>query len=307
MIWRKTSPLGRPQVQKSPLIRTLPALIIALGLAFVPPAWARQDKAAAPKPDAPEVTYDTPRQAELLKRQADALAPQAPGVTDVYVIGVAGWAAQSVFRSELDGAIEIIGKALTIKSTVRLINNAETHDAFPLASRMNFAAAVHAVGDVMDKQEDVLVLFMTSHGFRQGFALQLPSTTVMLTPREVAAVLDKEGIRNRVVIVSACFSGIFVKPLANENTILLTAADEKHASFGCADGREWTYFGDALFSQSLKPGGDFKVAYDNARKLIATWEKRDRFTPSNPQGYFGKSLMRKLAPLFAAGNQAQQQ
>jgi hypothetical protein len=128
---------------------------------------------------------------------------------------------------------------------------------------------------------------------------------VFLSPREVAAVLDKEGIKNRVVIVSACYSGVYVKPLANENTIVLTAADAKNTSFGCADGREWTYFGDALFSHSLKPGVDFQQAYKNARKLIAGWEKRDRYKPSNPQGYFGKALTQKLAPLFEAMANAQ--
>jgi hypothetical protein len=106
------------------------------------------------------------------------------------------------------------------------------------------------------------------------------------------------------VIVSACYSGIFVKPLANENTIVLTAADAKSTSFGCAEGREWTYFGDALFQHSLKPGTDFQVAFGKARGLIAEWEKRDRFASSNPQGHFGEALMRKLAPLVEARGRA---
>lgn len=280
-------------------IQALPALCVALGIASAPPAAAQEAKAAG-KIAATEAKYNDTRQADLLKRQVDALAPQTAGVTDIYVIGLAGWATQSVFRNELNGALEIAGKALTINSTVRLINNPETYNTLPLASRANFAAAVRAVAGVMDKSEDVLLLFMTSHGNRDGIALQLPSLLVPLSPQEVAAVLKREGIRNRVVIVSACYSGIYVKPLANENTIVLTAADSKNTSFGCADGREWTYFGDALFAHSLKPGRDFKDAYTNARTLIASWEKRDRYKPSNPQGHFGKALVGKLAPLFEA-------
>ena len=282
-----------------PLIQTLPALCVALGLAFAPPAAAQQAKAGG-KITAAEAKEIDARQADLLKRQVDALAPQTAGVTDIYVIGLAGWAGQSVFRNELQGALEITGKALTINSTVRLINSPATSDKFPLARRANFAAAVRAVAAVMDKKEDVLFLFMTSHGNKDGIALQLPLQLVPLSPQEVAAVLKREGIRNRVVIVSACYSGIYVKPLANENTIVLTAADTQNTSFGCADGREWTYFGDALFAHSLKPGRDFKEAYTNARGLIAGWEKRDRYKPSNPQGYFGKQLVGKLAPLFEA-------
>ncbi|HTH35088.1 MAG TPA: C13 family peptidase [Xanthobacteraceae bacterium] len=142
---------------------------------------------------------------------------------------------------------------------------------------------------------------MTSHGNQTGFALQLPGNrTAELTPQQVAGALDAEGIKNRVVIVSACFSGIFVPPLANDDTIVMTAADAKSTSFGCAPERDWTFFGDALFKQSLQPGIDFQHAFTHARTLIQGWERMDRIAPSNPQGHFGPALTQKLAPFFAA-------
>jgi len=285
------------------LTRLLPVLLVALGIAFAPQAFA-QGRADAAKTSAAEARYGDSRQTALLQRQISALAPQKKGVTDIYAIGIAGWT-QDVFRNELAGALRVTGKALPLDGgTVRLINSRETADTVPLASRQNFAAAVRAIARVMDKEEDVLFLFMTSHGEKRSFGLQTPSAIVRFRPREMAAILDREGIKNRVVIVSACYSGIFVKPLANENTIVLTAADEKSTSFGCAEGREWTYFGDALFQHSLKPGTDFQVAFAKARGLIAEWEKRDRFASSNPQGHFGEVLMRKLAPLVEAKGQA---
>jgi hypothetical protein len=285
------------------LTRLLPALLVALGVGFASPAWAER-KADAAKISAAEARYGDSRQTALLQQQISALAPQKQGVTDIYAIGIAGWT-QDVFRNELAGALRITGKALPLNGgTVRLINSRETAETVPLASRQNFAAAVRGIARVMDKEEDVLFLFMTSHGEKRSFGLQLPSAIVRLRPSEVAAVLNREGIKNRVVIVSACYSGIFVKPLANANTIVLTAADEKSPSFGCAEGREWTYFGDALFQHSLKPGMDFRAAFAKARGLIAQWEKRDRFAPSNPQGHFGEALMRKLAPLAKEMEQA---
>lgn len=294
-------------MRKLRLMRLLPALILALGVAFAPPVWAQQGKAALPKISAAEARYDNPRQAALMQQQIAALAPQKHGVTDIYAIGIAGWAMQDVFRNELAGALAAAGKALPLNGgVVRLINSSETAGTVPLASRRNFAVAVRAVAGIMDKDEDVLFLFMTSHGGKGGIGLQLPSVLVRFSPQDVAAVLNREGIKNRIVIVSACYSGIFVKPLANENTIVLTAADEKNTSFGCAEGREWTYFGDALFHHSLKPGVDFQVAFTNARGLISGWEKLEHFTPSNPQGHFGKALMRKLAPLVEAMGQADQ-
>ena len=100
--------------------------------------------------------------------------------------------------------------------------------------------------------------------------------------------------------MSACYSGTFVKPLANDNTIVMTAADAAHPSFGCSSKRTWTYFGDALFNQSLRPGVDFEHAFDNARILISGWELKEHLEPSNPQGHFGPALVKKIAPLFAA-------
>lgn len=280
-------------------MRLLPALIYALSLASPIPAGA-QDKAAGPIAKAESARYDNPRQAALLKKQVAALPPQKPGVTDIYVIGVAGWASEDVFRNELAGALAVLGNALPLSGAVRLINSTETAKTIPLASRPNVAAAVRALAGVMDREEDVLLIFMTSHGVKEGFGLQLPALLVRFSPQDLAAILKKAGIKNRVVIVSACFSGIFVNPLANEETIVLTASDAKSPSFGCANGREWTYFGDALFNRSLKPGTDFQHAYQSARKLIEDWEKRDKLAPSNPQAHFGPALVDKFAPLFAA-------
>jgi hypothetical protein len=144
---------------------------------------------------------------------------------------------------------------------VRLVNHRETLESLPLATRRNFAAAVHGLGEILDKETDVLLLVMTSHGEPAGFGLPLPGDVVThLTPQDVGATFDREGIKNRVVIVSACYCGTFVAPLANDRTIVVTASDAKSTSFGCAPERDWTYFGDALFRQSLRPGRDFQAA-----------------------------------------------
>ena len=247
-----------------------------------------------------------PPQHALLQAEVDRLAIPKQGATSTYAIGVAGWADQDVFLKELDGGLAALGEVLPIRDhTLRLVNHRETSASTPLANQRNFAAAVAAVGGVMNKDEDILVLLMTSHGTPSGFALRLPSeVTTELVPQEVADVLDKAGIKNRVVIVSACYAGIFMPPLANDNTIVLTAADAKSTSFGCAPERDWTYFGDAFFRQSVRPGWDLRHAFENARTLIQGWELMDRATPSNPQGHFGPTLVGKLAPFFQSGQTA---
>jgi hypothetical protein len=236
----------------------------------------------------------------LLREQFARLTPSRQGETEFYTLAIAGWADQDVFIKEIDGALEAIGSVLPMKGrTVRLINRRDTVNTIPLANASNFSAAVRAIAAVMDKDNDVFVLVMTSHGEQTGFALQLPRGVAELTPQQVAAALNGEGIKNRVVIVSACYAGIFVPPLANDNTIVITAADAKHTSFGCAPERDWTYFGDAFFHQSLHPGADFENAFDHARVLIHGWEMMDHAAPSNPQGSFGRAVVVKLAPFFA--------
>jgi hypothetical protein len=241
-------------------------------------------------------------QRSLLKTELARLTPRNKDATNIYVLGIAGWSDQDVFLKELDGALAAISAVLPIRGHwVRLVNRRETFKSLPLANQSNFAAAVHALSERLDKETDIFLLVMTSHGSPGGFGLRLPSEVVtQLTPQEVATTFDREGIKNRVVIVSACFSGTFVPTLANDHTIVLTASDAKNPSFGCAPEREWTYFGDALFRQSLRPGRDFQEAFDNARVLIQGWELMDRARPSNPQAHFGSALVAKLAPLFQA-------
>ena len=249
-----------------------------------------------------DLTHVSQVQAGLLKAEVARLAPHPQGETAIYALGVAGWGGLDVFAKEADGGLASIARLLPIKDrTLRLINNPATVASVPLASLDNFTAAVHAIGDAMNKDDDVLVLLMTSHGDRKGFALQLADQApIDLTPKRVAETLDHEGIKYRVVIVSACFSGIFLPPLANDNTIVITAADDQHTSFGCAPERDWTYFGDAFLRQSLQPGTDFEQAFAHARTLIQGWEMMDHAPPSNPQAHFGPALVAKLAPFFAA-------
>jgi hypothetical protein len=261
--------------------------------------YATQRAEGKPRPKG-EIAEIEKLQPKLLQKQFAQLAAPHKNETNIYTLALAGWADQDVFIKELDGALTAIAGVLPIKGrTMRLVNRRDTVDTIPLANFSNFAAALHGIGAVMDRDNDVLILLMTSHGFRNGFALQLPGDNSVLTPHQVAAALDGEGIKNRVVIVSACYSGIFVPPLANDNTIVLTAADAEHTSFGCAPARDWTYFGDAFFHQSLHPGSDFETAFDHARVLIHGWEMMDHATPSNPQGSFGRALVARLAPFFA--------
>jgi Peptidase C13 family len=90
-------------------------------------------------------------------------------------------------------------------------------------------------------------------------------------------------VRNKVVVISACYSGVFIPHLANVDTLVITAADANHASFGCEDKAKWTYFGDAFFNVALRRATSLKEAFVLARSLVEKRELRDGFEPSRPQ------------------------
>jgi hypothetical protein len=277
-----------------------PALrFTALALVGMTALWVTLSAANAGSPQSEGARFEQSQRA-LLQAEVARLAPRKNAAA-IYAIGIAGWADQDVFTKELDGGLAAIGGILPIQGrTLRLVNHRETQASIPLANERNFAAAVHAVGAAMNKNEDILLLFMTSHGTPRGFALRLPSeVTTELTPQQVAGTLDKEGIKNRIVVVSACFSGIFVPALANDDTIVLTAADAKSTSFGCAPERDWTYFGYAFFKHSLRPGTDFRRAFDNARVLIQGWELMDHGAAVKPAGPFRAGAGRQTAAAFS--------
>jgi hypothetical protein len=247
--------------------------------------------------DGAEVDFSQPA---LLEAQFSALSPRTKGKANIYAIGIAGSVEQDVFLSELKGGLDVLSRLFSLNGhIVELVNQPDTIRSFPVASRQNLAAAMRAVVRVMDTEEDILLLFVTSHGSPEGIALSLPGNVYSgLTPTDLATLLDQEGIKNRIVIVSACYSGVFIKPLANDHTVIIAAADENSTSFGCANKREWTYFGDAFFHRALRGSATLEEAFLDAKTTIAQWEARDGLTPSNPQGQFGAALMEKLKPLY---------
>ena len=56
-----------------------------------------------------------------------------------------------------------------------------------------------------------------------------------LTPARLAGMLNATHVRYRAVVISACYSGVFIPRLANPNSLVVTAADANHSSFGCED------------------------------------------------------------------------
>ena len=113
------------------------------------------------------------RSASRFSRTRSASSPRAiPPRANVYTIGVAGWGYQDVFLKEIRQSTDILKNHFHLgERTLNLINNAATAHEAPMASMPNLGEALRAVSHHMDRDKDLLVLVLSSHGSRDGVAL----------------------------------------------------------------------------------------------------------------------------------------
>jgi Peptidase C13 family len=198
---------------------------------------------------------------------------------------------QSVFESEAAGAAQIVADRFGGSPVIVRANTKSQSDATVGA----LATALDSAAEGMDAENDILALILTSHGSRTGLVVKAPGERDdMLWPQILAAMLDHAGVRHRVVIISACYSGVFIPLLANADTLVITAADADHPSFGCLDGAEWTYFGDAFFNTAMRRTTNLRDAFVLARTLVRERELRNGFDPSNPQMAGGENIEHRI-------------
>ena len=220
------------------------------------------------------------------------LEPQRPGAVDIYILSFGLWGPQSVFESEAKGAARVLEARLGSKGrTIVRFNTKSRSDATPAS----LYAAARAAGQSLDPAEDLVVLVLTSHGGPEGIGLVAGRNTSLMTPSNVRALLDETRAQHRVVIVSACYSGIFARALADDRTLVITAAAADKPSFGCRDGATWTYFGDAFFNKALRREPRLDAAFETARRLVTQREQREGFDPSNPQIAGGARVLERLS------------
>ena len=239
-------------------------------------------------------------QDRLLTGELAALLPGKPGTTDLYFLGFAGDATQDVFLKELTAARKLFSERFGSSGrSILLVNNPQTAATLPFATAGNLERALKGLGQVMNRAEDVLFLYISSHGSREH-ELEVnnrPLELKGLTPEQLQRMLRNSGITWKVVVVSACFSGGFIEPLQDDTSLIITAADATHESFGCGYGEEFTWFGHAFLGDALRHSFSFTDAFERARDTIRQWEEERGETPSNPQIWGGKSIWPKLKSL----------
>lgn len=254
-------------------------------------------------------------QRDLIDAQVSRFAEgqrDEPSAARVFFLGFAGYGEERVFAEEIKFAAQRVRERYGASTaSVLLLNDRRDLSTWPLASASSLRYSLKALARVMGS-EDILFLALSSHGSPDA---TIDVSNVGLTPQTLSAdsladILAESGIRWKVIVVSACYSGAFVRPLEDEQTIVITAAASTRTSFGCSDKRDLTYFGEAFFRDALPYSTYLRAAFDYARKEVRRREKEIRVAPSLPQAFFGELMEQKLrafeqlrAPLPHAADQ----
>lgn len=250
--------------------------------------------------DEDENRWDNARNENMLYQQHKLLDDQLSKIAfsrnqepQLYLVSVAGYGSQNVFMREVLSVKKLFDERFgTQNHSIALINNPETVTQYSIASVTAIQKTLTDIGNKMNKENDTLFLFMTSHGAKDyQFSLSLwPYTMNEMTPEVLLKILDDSDIKNRVIVVSACYSGGFVPKLANENTLVMSASRDDRNSHGCSHEAEWTFFGKAYFDEALRETKDFEAAFYKAQEAINKREETEQLKHSEPQIAIGDKI-----------------
>ena len=286
----------RPQLYQGALA-VCALMAITLFLFPETDAWRAPEAEEQSAPLADERLFH--RQGELIEHALAAIKPGRPGVREHYFVGFAPDASQDVFLRELRYVKRLFDERFgTAGRSVALASSHDALEELPIATVTSLARVLRRVGAAMNADEDVLVLFVTAHGSPEQrlSAWQPPLELAPLTPTALGRMLQDAGIKWRVVVVSACYSGGFIEPLRDDNSIVITAAAADRTSFGCEAGRDFTYFGQAYFRDALAKTTSFTEAFEIARELVARQETAEGLPASLPQISVGRAIAGLLKP-----------
>lgn len=224
----------------------------------------------------------------------DALAnvPASTPAVELYTLTLGGDGKQSVFLRESDYVANMLASRFGAFGQIRLVNHRDHLVDRPMATRENLRRAAQTLAE-RSGPEDLLFIYLTSHGTGEHeLVLDQPRLELADLPAdELAAVLAPLKKRDKIIVISSCYSGGFIPALKDERTLIMTAARADRVSFGCSEEANFTYFGDALFAQALNQTDDLEQAFKLASATVAERELADSFEASEPQIWAPKTVL----------------
>ncbi|MDY1048318.1 C13 family peptidase [Pseudomonas coleopterorum] len=230
-------------------------------------------------------------QGRLLEQALTAVPPSTAAI-ELYSLALAGDGKQSVFMREADYVTGMLASRFGAIGQITLANHRDHLADRVMASRETLSRSVQTLA-ARSGPEDLVFIYLTSHGTSEHeLVLDQPRLQLGDLPAdELAAVLAPLKGRDKVVVISACYSGGFIPALRDEKTLIMTASRADRVSFGCSEEADFTYFGDALFAQALNQTDDLQQAFELASRHVAEREIADNYEASQPQIWAPKGVL----------------
>lgn len=227
-----------------------------------------------------------------LLNEALAAVPASTPAVELYTLTLGGDGKQSVFLRESDYVANMLASRFGAYGQIRLVNHRDHLTDRPMATRENLRRAAQTLAE-RSGPEDLLFIYLTSHGTAEHeLVLDQPRMELADLPAdELAAVLAPLKNRDKIIVISSCYSGGFIPALKDERTLIMTASRADRVSFGCSEEADFTYFGDALFAQALNQTDDLEQAFKLAKATVAERELADNFEASEPQIWAPKTVL----------------
>ncbi len=157
---------------------------------------------------------------------------------------------------------------------------------YPFATLENLNKTFNVLSEISTKYKLTLVTLISTHGnvdilsvnINHSYYQPVKSDNILNWLNS----LSKDS--SKTILISACYSGSFIEPLRQSNTIILTASAKDRSSFGCHPRDKNTYFIQELFSPDFDMKVDWLGNFVLTEKRIVLLEKKERLSPSsNPQ------------------------
>ena len=144
------------------------------------------------------------------------------------------------------------------------------------------------------------LIYLTGHGAPEGLAMSAETPTMFVRPTRMESMLNACAKRPTVLVVSACYSGVYLRPgITRPERIVMTASAADLTSFGCSNNNRYTFF-DQCFLEAWPGQTQWGRLADDVRDCVRETERNKGFPASKPQFFFGVGLRELPLPAPAS-------
>jgi len=236
-------------------------------------------------------------QEQRLRQALLKVVDHDPLKIDMYFLGIAGDGHQEVFRRDVQRVKTLFDEQYnTQQRSMLLVNSRDKNTTSPLATKQSIEISLRDIAAKMDANQDILFVLLSGYSSEENvFYLEQPGFGLEhIKGDELGALLKSLPVKNKVIVVSSCYAGGFVKPIKDDNTMIVVASAADKKIFNCGGYRQNTVFIETFFGNHLSSEPNFYQAFESTRNNIAVLEKQLGYVASEPLIFRPKAIVTVL-------------